>query len=130
MRQLVAVVKVSPVSWTEPGTVTETSLVQLPSLVAVAALHSALPMDCREAMPEAFAVGLVVDLDDYDLVDHDRDLDDAHVDAWWLGRESWLCRVDLCDLGLVGQIDRDDHVHRSCCYVLRDCETSCVQIHG
>jgi len=33
-------------------------------------------MDCREAMPEAFAVGLVVDLDDYDLVDHDRDPDD------------------------------------------------------
>jgi hypothetical protein len=44
--------------------VTETSLVQLPSPVAVAALHSALPMDCREAMPEAFAVGLVVDRDD------------------------------------------------------------------
>ena len=130
LQQLVAVVKVSPVSWTEPGMVTETSLVQLPSPVAVAALHSALPMDCREAMPEAFAVGLVVDLDDYDLVDHDRDPDDAHVDAWWLGRESWLCRVDLCDLGLVGQIDRDDHVHRSCCSVRRDCETSCVQIHG
>ena len=98
LRQLVAVVKVSPVSWTEPGTVTETSLVQLPSPVAVAALHSALPMYCREAMPEASAVGLVVDLDDYDLVDHDRDPVPADVDAWWPGRENWLCRGNPCDL--------------------------------
>ena len=69
--------------------VTEISLeAQLSSPMVVAALHSALPMDCREAMPEAFAVGLVVDLDDHDLVDHDRDPEHAHVDAWWLGPES------------------------------------------
>jgi hypothetical protein len=50
--------------------VTEISLdAQLSSPMAVAALHSALPMDCREAMSEAFDVGLVVDLDDHDLVD-------------------------------------------------------------
>jgi hypothetical protein len=46
--------------------VTETSVVvaQLPSPVAVAVPHSALPMGCREATLEAFAVGLVVDLAD------------------------------------------------------------------
>jgi hypothetical protein len=104
--------------------------ISLEAQLSVSALHSALPMDCREAMPEALAVGLVVDLDDHDLVDHDRDPGHAHVDAWWLGRESWLCRVDLWDLGLVGQIDRDDHVHRSCFYGRWDCETGCVQSHG
>jgi len=110
--------------------VTEISLeAQLSSPVAVAALHSALPMDCREAMLEAFSASLVVDLYDHDLVDHDRDLGHDHVDAWWLGRESWLCRVDLWDFGLVCQIDRDDHVHRSCGYCRRDCETGCVQSH-
>ncbi len=111
--------------------VTDISLeAQLSSPMAVAALHSALPMDCREAMPEAFAVGLVVDLDDHDLIDHDRDPGHAHVDAWWLGRESWLCRVDLWDLCLVGQVDCDDHGHRLSCYGRRDCETGCVQTHG
>ena len=87
-------------------------------------------MYCREAMLEAFAASLVVDLDDHDLVDHDRDLGHAHGDAWWLGRESWLCRVDLWDLGLVGQFDRDDLGDRSCGYGRRDCETGCVQSHG
>ena len=55
---------------------------QLSSPMAVAALHSALPMDCREAMSEAFDVGLVFDLDNHDLVDHDRDPDHAHGVAW------------------------------------------------
>ena len=73
LRQSAALVKVSQASWVEPGMVTETSLVaQLPSLVAVAALRSALPTGCREATLEAFVVGLVVDPADYDLVDHDR----------------------------------------------------------
>ena len=103
---------------------------QLSSPVAFAALHAALPMDCREAMLEALDVVLVVDLDDYDLCDHDRDPVHAHADAWWLGRESWLCRVDLCDLCRVDQIDRDDHVHRSSLCDRRDCESDSVQSHG
>ncbi len=115
------------------GMVTETSLVaQLPSPVAVAALHSAPPMDRRVAMLEAFAVGLVVDLADLDLVDHDRDPGHAHVDAWWLNRESWLCRGNLWNLCRVGRVDRYDLtlVHRSSCYGRRDCESGCVQSHG
>ena len=108
--------------------VTETSLVaQLPSPVAVAALRSALPMGCREATLEAFVVGLVVDPADYDLVDHDRDPDHAHVDAWWPGRENWLCRGNLCR---VGRVDRDDPVHRSSCYGRQDCESGCVHSRG
>ena len=102
---------------------------QLSSPVAFAALHAALPIDCREAMLEACAVVLGVDLADCDLCDHDRDPVHAHADAWSLGRESWLGRVDPCGLCRVDQIDRDDHVLRSSLCDRRDCESGCGS-HG